>query len=61
MHKRWDIERVNWFDWSNMATEISDILDMRRKGEMTGREKREESWGEGGGERNPQLREHAKD
>ncbi len=62
VYKRCDMERMDWFDWVYMATDISDILDRRRKGVMTGREKREEeSWGEGGGERNPALREREKD
>lgn len=43
---------VDWFDWADMATVISDLFDRKRKGKMTGREKgEEESWGEGGGAR----------
>lgn len=45
-----------------ILSHIYQILDRRGKGEMTGRgKKREEaSWGEGGGERNPELREREK-
>lgn len=29
MYERWDIERVDWFDWADMTTVISDILEGR--------------------------------
>lgn len=32
---------MDWFDWADMTTDKSEILDRRRKGEMTGREKKE--------------------
>lgn len=40
-----DIERVDWFDWGDMAKDISDILDRRRKGDD--RENKREGGGRG--------------
>lgn len=50
---------MDWFDWADMATVISVILDRRRKGAMTEREKGRRKVGEKEGKREESRTERA--